>query len=93
MSMASILLTLYGRPDCHLCDDMKDVVRPLARELRCTLTEVDISGDPTLEARFGLEIPVLLINGRKAFKYRVAPNALRKRLHAERQRAALSFTA
>ncbi len=85
--MPAIALTLYGRPECHLCDDMKAVVAPLANELRCTLEQVDITGDPELEARFGSEIPVLMVNGRKAFKYRVTAGALRRRLAAEARRS------
>ena len=82
--MSALQLTLYGRPDCHLCDDMKQVVEPLARELGCTVEAIDISGDAALEARFGHEVPVLMINGRKAFKYRLTAGALRKRLRRER---------
>ncbi len=49
---------------------------------------VDVDSDPELVARYGDEVPVLLVNGRKAFKYRVAPQALRKRIRSERRRAA-----
>jgi glutaredoxin len=76
-------LVLYGRLGCHLCDDMKEIVVPLARELGCTLQEIDISGHPDLEAQYGTEIPVLLINGRKAFKYRLSERELRQRLARE----------
>lgn len=82
--MTPASLTLYSRPDCHLCDDMKVVVEPVAREFACRVEEVDISSDPSLEARFGTQIPVLFVDGRKAFKYEVTAAALRRRL---RQRA------
>jgi thiol-disulfide isomerase/thioredoxin len=82
--MVPIALTLYSRPGCHLCDEMKEIVYPIARELGGTVAEVDISTDPELEARYGTEIPVLLVNGRKAFKYRLTERELRKRLGAER---------
>ncbi len=81
--MVSAALTLYSRPGCHLCDEMKEILYPVARACHCTVAEVDISGDPDLEARYGTEIPVLLINGRKAFKYRLTERALRARLRAE----------
>ena len=81
--MLPIALILYGRPECHLCADMKEMVAPVARELGCTLEHIDISGNSELEARYGTEIPVLLINGRKAFKYRVTERALRQRLARE----------
>ena len=71
-----ITLTLYSRPGCHLCDEMKAVVARVARTMPLDLTEIDISTDPALEAQYGLEIPVLLVEGRKAAKYRIAEDAL-----------------
>jgi hypothetical protein len=62
---------------------MKEIVAPVVRELGCTLEQIDISGTPDLEARYGTEIPVLLVNGRKAFKYRVTESTLRRRLARE----------
>jgi hypothetical protein len=41
---------------------------------------VDVSSDPQLEALYGLEIPVLLIDGKKAAKYRVTEEELRRQL-------------
>jgi glutaredoxin len=78
--MTRITLTLYTRPGCHLCDEMKDVVEPVARDYACTLEEIDISGDAALEGRFGQEIPVLFVDGRKAFKYHLTERELRRRL-------------
>lgn len=78
-----IQLTLYSRPGCHLCEVMKAVIAELAGEFPHRLEEVDISRDPMLEARYGEQIPVLWVNGRKAFKYRVSVEQLRRRLQAE----------
>jgi glutaredoxin len=75
-----IALTIYSRPGCHLCEEMKAVVDTVARSIPLSLEEVDISTDPALEARYGLEIPVLLVDGRKAAKYRIAEGELRKLL-------------
>lgn len=83
--MSPIALTLYGRAGCHLCEDMKEIVRSVAPTLGCVIAEVDIGQDPQLEAHYGAEIPVLLVNGRKAFKYRLTERELRKRLAAERR--------
>ncbi len=73
-------LTLYSRPGCCLCDAMKAIVAEVRADIAFTVTEVDISTQPELEARFGQDIPVLFIDGRKAFKYRLTPGALRRRL-------------
>jgi glutaredoxin len=75
-------LTLYSRPGCHLCDEMKAVVDRVARSVPLTMEVVDISTDAQLEALYGLEIPVLLINGKKAAKYRIAEVELRRILDA-----------
>ena len=83
MSTHSMRLTLYGRPECHLCHEMRAVVDALRADVPFDLDEVDIDGDPALVAAYGEEIPVLLVNGRKAFKYRVTPAALRARLARE----------
>jgi len=77
-----IALTLYSRPGCHLCDDMKAIVERVARTSTPvpTIEVIDISSDPELEALYGLEIPVLLVNGKKAAKYRVTEDGLRRLL-------------
>jgi len=83
---AVIVLTIYSRPECHLCDDMKAIVRRVAAgadQGGTTLVEIDISGNGELEARYGLEVPVLLVNGKKTAKYRVTEEELMKRLEAE----------
>ena len=78
-------LTLYGRPDCHLCHDMRAVVDALRADVPFELEEVDVDVDPALGAAYGEDIPVLLVNGRKAFKYRVTRAELRARLAREQE--------
>ena len=77
-------LTIYSRPGCHLCDEMKAVVERVVRSAAGTLTieAIDISTDPALEARYGAEIPVLMIDGQKVAKYRVTEEALTRWLMA-----------
>jgi glutaredoxin len=79
-----IRITLYTRPDCHLCHEMREVVETAARERALMVEEIDVDADPALVAAYGAEVPVLCVNGRKAFKYRVDPAALRARLARER---------
>ncbi len=50
------------------------------------LRRIDVDSDPGLESLYGAEVPVLLVNGRKAFKYRVAHAELRRRIRAEKRR-------
>ena len=73
-------VVLYGKADCPLCDEMKDVIEQVRREIPCTVEVVDIERDAALTAAYGVDVPVLFIDGRKAFKHRVDAAALRRRL-------------
>jgi hypothetical protein len=57
---------------------MKAVVERVSRAVPLAIQEVDISGDPALEADFGIEIPVLFIDGKKTAKYRITEEELRR---------------
>lgn len=76
-------ITLYTRKDCCLCDEMKEVVRRVTEEIPMELKEIDVDSATHLQERYGDQVPVLLINGRKAFKYRVTARQLEKRLRKE----------
>ena len=76
-------LTLYTRKDCCLCEDMKASIRAAGGKILIDLVEVDVDASRELAERYGAEVPVLLINGRKAFKYRVTAKELEERLRRE----------
>ena len=82
MSCAARLLevTLYTRPGCHLCEDAKKLILPLLQEFGATLREVNIDEDSDLTARYGLDIPVILIGTHKAAKHRVDVEQFRRQL-------------
>ena len=63
-------LTLLTRAYCHLCDEMRAEVAPLAAAAAVPLDEVDVDTDPALEARWGDRVPVLLAGERELFHYR-----------------------
>lgn len=71
-----IRVSIYSRPGCHLCDEMKFTVSRVAAAVPLTLEEIDISTDPVLESQYGLEIPVLMVEGKKAAKHRVTEEEL-----------------
>ena len=74
-------VTLYSRPGCHLCDEAKEAMGPLLREFGAKLREVNIEGDPVLEERYGVDIPVIFIGARKAAKHRVDIKKFRRQLN------------
>ena len=73
-------LTLYSRPGCHLCDAMKAQLDQLRTRLEFELQVIDIATEADLEQRYGHDIPVLYIDGRKAAKYRVSDAELIRKL-------------
>jgi glutaredoxin len=79
-------LTLYSRKDCCLCDEMKAVIAEISAKISVEIDEVDIDQSTELRARFAEEIPLLCIDGRKAFKYRVTKKELERRLRRHSRR-------
>ena len=74
-------LVLYSRVDCCLCDEMKNVIRQVVAERTAVdVEEIDIDSSADLKQKYGQEVPVLFINGRKAFKYRLTARQLTARL-------------
>ena len=68
---------------CHLCERARATVEGVRAEVPFELDEVDITGDPELEARYRERLPVLEIDGRAAFVYHVPAEALRRELGAQ----------
>ena len=75
-------VTLYTRKGCCLCDDAKRVLESARQRAGFDLDEVDIDGDAELCRTYNDEVPVIAINGNKAFKYRVTEQELLKKLAA-----------
>ena len=77
-------LVIYSKIDCHLCDEMKTIVRRVTGcRADVTVEEIDIAGDRALMDLYGLEIPVLTLDGRKIAKYRISESELTKILDRE----------
>jgi len=73
-------LTLYSRRDCCLCGEMKAAIRQAAATISFDFAEIDIDTSRELQSLYDDQVPVLFIDGRKAFKYRVTAEQLAKRL-------------
>jgi glutaredoxin len=74
------LVTLYTRPGCCLCDDAKLVIAEARRQATFDYEELNIDTDPELRRLYNDKIPVITINGAKAFQYKVRLNELLKKL-------------
>jgi len=71
-----IAVSIYSKPDCHLCETAKAQLVALQRRYGFQLTEVDISRDENLLAEFGTRIPLIWANGKLVGKYQVDEAAL-----------------
>ena len=73
-------VTIYSRPGCHLCEEVKTQLAPLLREFGARLTEINIDEDPQLRARYDYDVPVVFLGARKAAKHRVDLAQFRRQL-------------
>jgi hypothetical protein len=74
-------LVLYGRPDCHLCDEARARLEDLRRDgVAFELEEIDIESDDALLKRFLERIPVVELNGEIISELWLDADALRARL-------------
>ncbi len=62
-------LTLLVRAYCHLCDDMRDAVAPLADRFGWDVDEIDIDADAVLERALERQSPVLLAGDEELCHY------------------------
>lgn len=75
------VVTLYSKPDCHLCDEARKAILGLrVGGLDLRLEEVNIESDPTLLAAYGERIPVCELAGEEVFELTADVSALRARL-------------
>jgi glutaredoxin len=73
-------VTVYSRQGCHLCDVVKEQLARLQQRAAFTWREIDIDSDPALLARYNDEVPVVFLDGRKAFKYHLDEAEFLRRL-------------
>ena len=75
-------VVLYTRAGCHLCDQVKATLARLEKRGGFTWKEVDVDSDPDLQQRFTDQVPVVFIDGKMAFKYRMAEREFLRALAA-----------
>lgn len=75
-------VVLYTRAGCHLCDDAREELERAGRRYRLVVQVVDVDSDPELVRSYGLEVPVVTIDGRVRFRGRVNRVLLERQLQA-----------
>ena len=69
-------ITIYSKPDCHLCDLAKDVVERCRKKADFTLEVIDISQNPEFLERYRYDIPVILLDGKEIARHFVRERQL-----------------
>jgi glutaredoxin len=78
-------VTLYTKPGCHLCEEAKREMQAAGIADEYTFEEVNIEEDAESYERYKFEIPVITVDGRKAFKYRLTAEDFRRRLLRDKE--------
>lgn len=60
---------VYSRRGCHLCEIVKESLVKLHKRGGFQWHDIDVDSDPELRRQYNDQVPVVFINGRKAFKY------------------------
>jgi glutaredoxin len=82
--VAAATITVYSKPDCHLCEEAMATLRRLQDELAFTLRERDISADDALHRAYFERIPVVVLGGEVLCEYHVDEAIVRERLESRR---------
>ena len=64
-------VTLYSKKHCHLCEEAHEVLERIAARYDFEIEEVDIESNPGLYEKYKNEIPVIFLEGKKLFKFKV----------------------
>jgi glutaredoxin len=74
-------ITIYSKPDCHLCDLAKEVIERCRSKADFTLEMIDVSQNPELFERYRNDIPVILLDGKEIARHFVRERKLLELLH------------
>jgi glutaredoxin len=77
-------VVVYSRNGCHLCDVVKETLSEAQGKADFAWREVDIDSDPQLTQEYNDQIPVVFIDGRKAFKYHMGEDQFLRALAGRR---------
>ncbi len=78
-------VTIYSKKDCHLCDIARDTLIKIQQEFPFSLTEIDIEKDKTAFDKYKYLIPVIEIDDKIVFTYRINENELKNTLRKKSQ--------
>ena len=75
-----IIIEILTKQDCCLCDKAKEIICKVLPNYPAKLMMTNIESDPKLYETFKERIPVVRINGKESFIYKVHETTLRHKL-------------
>lgn len=78
-----VLVEIYSKKGCCLCNEAKKVLKRVVKEIPFSLKDIDIMTEENLFRRYKDEVPIIFINGKKAFKFKVDEQEFRRRVRKE----------
>lgn len=69
-------IQIMSRHECGLCESAKEIVRQAADRGLCTWESVNVDQDKALLVRYGMDVPVVLVNGSERFQHHIDADAL-----------------
>ena len=71
-------ITIYSKKGCHLCEVAMQKLLEIRQEFQFSLTEIDIENDEKLFQKYKYLIPVIEIDGKEVFTYKIDENKLKE---------------
>lgn len=62
-------ITIYSKPDCHLCDLAKDVIDRVRQKCDFSIEVIDITTNEHLKSLYGNDIPVVMLDGQEIARH------------------------
>lgn len=85
-----ITVEIYSQKGCSLCKKAKKLIDKVGSEVQFCFKEVDISASEDLFRKYKEDTPLVFINGKKAFKFKIDEIEFRKRLRIELIKSSMS---
>jgi glutaredoxin len=86
-SAGSVIVTLYTREGCHLCDEARAAIAPAIVRVGAELREIDIDDDAELRAMYNDSVPLIFVGADFFGRYRVDAKKFEKALEAAGRKA------
>lgn len=79
------VVEIFSKKGCHLCEIARDTILRVQRTHPFELRQTELVEGHPLEGQYGIKVPVIVINGKFAFQYKVSERELIAKLRAQEE--------